>query len=441
MDNLVSQDAERAVLGAILIDSSVLPLVRAKISPEHYCSSLNSLIYSEICRIDDLNQEIDPITVSNHPEIDLSYVAEISDTLGSINNTESYADIILEKYKARKLYNASIEIAKIVADGNSVDESLQKAQTLLDSVNTGKEAIVDTAKDAAKKLMEVLEERIESEGRLTGVASGLEKVDERIMGYKPGNLIIISGRPGTGKTTFALNIAEHEAVVSRGSSLIFSLEMTSAELIEKFVSSIGSVNMSDLKTGQALCDEVTSSSLIAAVATIKDSKINICDKGGITLNEVRAIALGIKRKEGLSLVVIDYIQLMGGEGYNRENEISKISRGLKSLAKELNVPVIALSQLSRKCEERPNKRPMNSDLRESGSLEQDADIIQHLYRDEMYYPESQYKGISEIITGKFRGGEVGTDYVNWQGRFSRFKDLNYNDLPQEEFTSSKGFRG
>lgn len=440
MDNLISQEAEQAVLGAILIDSDLLPLVRAKLSSQHYGSGQNAIIYSEICRLDDLNQEIDPITVSDNNEIDIGYIAEIVDSCGSTKNTEAYADIVLDKYKARKLYSAATEINRMLLAGENVNESLEKAQSLLDSVDTGKEAIVDSAKDAAKKLLETLKQRAESDGRLTGVASGLEKLDERVMGYKPGNFILMSGRPGTGKTTLAMNIAENEAINNAGSVLIFSLEMTSSELIEKFVSSKGSINMKDLKTGEAVCNEEISSSLIAAVGHIKDSRINICDKGGITLNEVRAISLGIKRKEGLNLLVIDYIQLMGGDGYNRENEISKISRGLKALAKELEVPIIALSQLSRKCEERPNKRPMNSDLRESGSLEQDADIIHHLYRDEMYDPNSQYAGISEIITGKFRGGEVGTDYVNWQGRYSRFRNLDYNSLPSNENSyQKKGF--
>ncbi len=438
MNSLYSQEAEKAVLGAIMMNSDEIPIIRAKLSPECFSAVENNIIYTEICRLDDLNQKADPVTISNKQGIDIGYLMNIYETCVNPKNASSYADIIINKYKLRKLYNAAAEIKSMIASETNLDEAIETAARLIDSVDSEQDALVDNANEACKKFLTKLEEAANSDGSLVGVPTGLTKVDERILGYKPTDFIIMAGRPGMGKTTLALNIAEKFVIDNKKSVLIFSLEMPTDQLIRKMVGSRGTISGRDLKTGNALQDQEITPSLIAAVKLIKESNLYICDQAAVSLQEIRSISLSIQRKHDLHLMIIDYLQLIKIIGTNREVGIADISRGLKALAKELKIPVIAIAQLSRECEKRPDKRPINADLRESGSLEQDADVIQFLYRDEVYNENSQHKGVAEVITRKLRDGEIGTDFVEWQGRYSRFKDLSF-DLPEEENTNQRGF--
>lgn len=255
-----------------------------------------------------------------------------------------------------------------------------------------------------------------------GLPTGFKDVDERWMGMKPGNLILIPGRPGQGKTTFAMNICEYNAIHGK-SVLVFSLEMEAKELADKCLSSTGRIDFGRIMSGKMQEDDWPR--LTSAVSLLKGRKLFIDDRHSLTVAEMRAQAYRVKKDHDLDLIMVDYLQLMTSKGHSRENEVANLSRGLKGLAKELGIPVIAVAQLNRKCEERKNKRPINSDLRESGSLEQDANIIAFVYRDDYYYEDSPLKGTAEIITGKGRALKVGTDCLAWQGRFQRFDNLDH----------------
>lgn len=439
INNLTSLEAERAVLGAIMMKPDEIPIIRAKMPQGAFSAVENNLIYDEICRLDDLNQKVDPVTLGNKQGIDFIHVANIYETCVSTANAEAYADIVINKHKLRKLYNAAVQIKSMIASDVNLDEAIETASRLIDAVDNEQDALVDNATEACKKFLIKLEEAANSDGDIVGVPTGLTKLDERVLGYRPGNLIIIAARPAMGKTTLALNIAEKEVLDNNKTALVFSLEMPTDELIKKMVSSRGTIANNDLKTGYALQDEQSTSSLFAAISRIKESNLFICDKSAVSLQEIRSISLTTKRKHGLDLIVIDYLQLMKIRGDFREAGIAEISGGLKALAKELKIPIICLSQLNRKCEDRPDKRPMVSDLRESGAIEQDADIIHFIYRDEIYNENSQLKGVAEIITAKFREGEIGTDHVEWQGRYSRFKDLSFAIPDAQETTKTRGF--
>jgi len=300
---------------------------------------------------------------------------------------------------------------EIVCDAVMKIRSDQKEDTL----KVIDEVMVESLKD--------IERRFElGEDQFDGLSTGFKDVDDRWMGMKPGNLILIPGRPGQGKTTFAMNICEHNA--RQGESvLVFSLEMEAKELGDKTLASAGRIDFGRIMSGKMQEDDWPK--LSSAVHCLKGKKLFIDDRHSLTIAEMRARAYEIKREHGLSLIMIDYLQLMTSKGDNRENEVANLSRGLKGLAKELGIPIMAVAQLNRKCEERKNKRPIPSDLRESGALEQDANIIAFVYRDDYYYDDSPLKGTAEIITGKGRAIEVGTDCLAWRGRYQRFDNLEY----------------
>jgi len=273
-----------------------------------------------------------------------------------------------------------------------------------------------------KGTLEAIQSEFDSDGEFSGLATGYKDLDERWSGLKPHNLIYIAGRPAMGKTSLALNIAENAA--SNGKSVVFfSMEMSHDELTRKCLSSMGRVSFTRLT--KASLREVDWPKLTAGYSRLKDKNMFVDDRGGLTVAQIRGRCYQIQKKCGLDLVVIDYLQLMRGPGQSRENEIGGISRSLKELAKEMDCPVIVISQLNRQCEQRPNKRPILSDLRDSGSLEQDANIVAFVYRDDVYNEDSSIKGVAEIITRKFRGGKIGTDCMEWKGDMQRFDDLEH----------------
>lgn len=268
-----------------------------------------------------------------------------------------------------------------------------------------------------------IERRFElGEDQFDGLPTGFKDIDERWMGMKPGNFILVPGRPGQGKTTFAMNVCEHNAIQGK-SVLVFSMEMEAKELADKMLSSSGRIDFGRIMSGKMQEDDWPR--LSSAVSLLKGRKLFIDDRPSLSLSEVRAQSYRVKKEHGLDLIMVDYLQLMASKGHNRENEVANLSRGLKGLAKEMGIPVIAVAQLNRKCEERKNKRPVNSDLRESGSLEQDANIIAFVYRDDYYYDDSPLKGTAEIITGKGRAIKVGTDCLAWRGQYQRFDNLDH----------------
>ena len=422
-------EAEKAVLGTILINNDLLVDIRLKLEPDHFSYAEHQLIYSAICDLDDQKKPVDFVILSERDAIDTLALMEISESSCSTANALAYADSVVKFHKKRSLITASNEI-KEIAVNEEPDVAVEKSISLIDQISQKEEDTFKTGAQAVKGLLEIMDRRLNGE---KGVPTGFKTIDQRINGFRGGDLVIIAGTSGMGKTTYGLNIIEDIAIVQKKPVMIFSMEMPNEQLMEKMIASRGSINVDWLRTSYALKDESCTSSLMAATKVVKDAPIFMDDRGGVTVNYIRAQAMRVKRKHGLGAILIDYIQLMEGKGENRTVQIGSISRGLKALAKELDIPILALSQINRGVASREDKRPRISDLRESGAIEQDADIIQMLYRDEYYNKEmSQHQGLAEVITGKFRMGEPGTDFLGFNGRHSKFFDIDYIPKPPEE---------
>ncbi|OUR88962.1 replicative DNA helicase, partial [Methylophaga sp. 42_8_T64] len=283
-------------------------------------------------------------------------------------------------------------------------------------------------KEVLSKVVDRIDTLFENDSPITGLSTGFSDFDEQTSGLQPADLVIVAGRPSMGKTTFAMNLAENAAIKSKEPVAVFSMEMPADSLAMRMLSSLGQIDQSRLRSGRLNDDDWPR--LTSAIALLNEAPLFIDDTPALTVTELRARARRLKREHGLSLIVIDYIQLMqgsSGSSENRATEVSEISRSLKALAKELEVPVIALSQLNRSLEQRPNKRPVMSDLRESGAIEQDADLIVFIYRDEVYNEDSPEKGKAEIIIGKQRNGPIGKVILTFQGKYTRFENFAYND--------------
>jgi replicative DNA helicase len=274
-------------------------------------------------------------------------------------------------------------------------------------------------------VIDTIDTLFNSDNAITGISTGFTDLDEKTSGLQPSDLIIVAGRPSMGKTTFAMNLVENALMRSEKAILVYSLEMPAESLVMRMLSSLGRIDQTKVRSGRL--DEDDWPRLTSAVNLLQERKLFIDDSAGISPSDMRARTRRLAREHGeIGLIMVDYLQLMqigGSAGENRTNEISEISRSLKALAKEFNCPVVALSQLNRSLEQRPNKRPINSDLRESGAIEQDADVIMFVYRDEVYHPETEYKGVAEVIIGKQRNGPIGTVRLAFQGKFTRFDNL------------------
>ena len=344
----------------------------------------------------------------------------------SAANIRRYAEVVSEKRTLRDLLAASAQIADLAnADGSKpIDQRIDEAQAVIFSLAERRGGGADDPEGIGVLLPGVVDDvqaRFDRGGAITGLSTGFDDLDAKTCGLNPGDLVVVAGRPSMGKTAFALNVAEHVAVNEGKPALVFSMEMGKKQLSERSIASIGRVSMNALRSGRMSDDEWSRMSF--AIGKLFKAPLLIDDAPALTVTQMRSRARRIAKKHGLSLVVVDYIQLATGEGQSREQEVSSISRGLKALAKEFNCPVIALSQLNRKVDERPNKRPLMSDLRDSGAIEQDADLILMMYRDEYYHPETTDKGIAEIIVAKQRMGETGIIPVLFRGEFSRFENL------------------
>lgn len=402
-------------------------------------------IFATIKALCDEGSDPDLLTVAERMEAagyedvfdDLTQSAEFV-TLGNI---ETQCKELKRNALSRKLKEAATTIARLAQDQDP-ETAYEQACNALNSLRAGD---ADDSLHAMNQIlmgyMEDLERRFESDDVFDGLTTGYDEVDNRWMGLKPQNLIVVAGRPAMGKTTFGLNCVEHS--VRQGNSwLVFSMEMSSDELAGKLISSAGHVPYSRLQNADL--DGEDWPKLTSGVTLLKDGLLHVDERGGITVADMRARAYEILGKTGnLDGIMADYIQLMTGEGQSRENQIGSISRALKGLAKEFNIPVIAISQLNRKCEERPNKRPILSDLRDSGSIEQDANIVSFVYRDDVYNEDSPVKGVAEIITAKYRGGKIGTDCLAWRGEYQRFDNLEYRPdvesvAEQQEQAKSRG---
>ena len=438
-----SQDAEQAVLAGVLLDANMWNEVDERVSAPDFYNRAHQLIYKAMESVAGRKQEaLDVVTVANAlreaGELDncggTAYLASLADAYGSAQNVAAYADIVREASILRALLKSSGEIAQSVyqPEGRSAAQLLDSAeQRVFDIKNQYKQH--EEGKDGLHPIKNVLADTIEylqevnqRGSDVIGISTGFKDLDKMTAGMQAGDLIIIAGRPSMGKTTFAMNIAEAVAIGAEQPVAVFSLEMPARALVLRMMSSLGSIDQSQLRKGDIKGND-TRGKLALAVRLLQNAPLYIDDGSNLTITELRARVRRLKSEVGaLGLVLVDYLQLMqlpDSRDDNRASLIGEISRGLKLLAKEMEVPVIALSQLSRQVEHRPNKRPIMSDIRESGAIEQDADVIMFVYRDEVYNPDSPEKGTAEIVIGKQRNGPIGTVKLTFLGQYLKFADF------------------
>jgi len=435
-----SMEAEQALLGGLMLDNQALDKVADVISEGDLYRQDHRLIYRHVCRLIDKNRPADVVTVAEAlescNELDgiggLPYLSALAQSTPSSANIRRYAEIVRERAVMRKLaeVGASIAESAYAPAGRSARELLDEAETKVFDIAEAGTRSTQGFQELPPLLTHVVE-RIdqlynqENPSDVTGVATGFADLDRQTSGLQPGDLVIVAGRPSMGKTALALNMAEHVALDLQLPVAVFSMEMSGPQLAMRLIGSVGRLDQHRLRTGRLEDDDWRR--LTKAVGQLNDAPIYIDETAALNALELRARARRLARQcggPGLGLIVIDYLQLMSASsaGENRATEISEISRSLKALAKELHVPVIALSQLNRSLEQRPNKRPVMSDLRESGAIEQDADLILFIYRDEVYNPETQDKGIAEIIIGKQRNGPIGMEKLTFLREFTRFEN-------------------
>lgn len=431
-----SVEAEQAVLGGLMQDNTVWDDVAEVLQPEDFYRHEHQQIFAVMMRQVDASKPLDVVTLvealDSLGELDsaggLEYLTDLVSHARGTANISAYTQIIRERATLRTLIRVSSEIAD-----SAFNPAGRPAADVLDMAEQKVFQIADQrARDSGPqqvnplltKAVEKIDELIKSKGGITGLSTGYTDLDKKTSGLQKSDLIIVAGRPSMGKTTFAMNLAEHAALHQDKPVLVYSLEMPADSLIFRMLSSIGRIDQSRLRSGQL--EDEDWPKLTAAIAKLKDRPLLIDDTIGLSPTEMRARARRVAREYGgLGLVVVDYLQLMQIKGFgdNRVGEISEISRSLKTLAREFECPVIALSQLNRALEQRPNKRPVMSDLRESGAIEQDADIIAFVYRDEVYNEDTQDKGVAEIIIGKQRNGPIGTVRLGFVGHHLRFENL------------------
>jgi replicative DNA helicase len=429
-----SIESEQAVLGAILIEAEALTTVSELLRTDDFYRKSHQTIFESIMRVSESGEPVDLITVTADLQtlavIDdvggVAYLTQLANSVPTAANVDYYSAIVREKSIMRRLINTATKIATTGYQGGiEVSELMDEAEKRIleisqaGSVNKGFKEI----KDVLLGTFERIELLFNNKGAVTGLSSGYPDLDKMTSGFQRSDLIILAARPAVGKTAFALNVAQNIAVRSREPVAIFSLEMGAEQLVQRMLCAEANIDATKMRTGFLEDDDWPK--LTMAVGTLSDAPIFIDDTPGITVTDIRAKCRRLKAEHGLGLVMIDYLQLIQGRGKgdNRQQEVSEISRTLKLIARELHVPVIALSQLSRSVEQRQDKRPMMSDLRESGSIEQDADIVSFLYRDDYYNPESERKNIIEVIIAKQRSGPTGTVELVFLKNFNKFVSL------------------
>lgn len=430
-------NAEQSVLGSLVLDSDLIGDVIDVISSEdEFYHEAHKEIYRTIKRLFSEGKTIDMITVSDDLTKNqllqavggFEYLSELSDVGTLISNVSNHAKIVHEKYTLRRLIKSSTDIVEKGYEGHDANILIEEAESSIFEISQnrdrkGFQAISDILQTTYEKIVQLHEDP----NALTGVPTGFDALDEITNGMQRSDMILIAARPSMGKTAFALNLCQHAAVKEKKSVAIFSLEMAADQLVQRLLSAQSLVSISDIRTGQIEDDDWFK--LTRSSAQLAEAKIFIDDTPGITVAEIRSKCRRLKMSQGLDMIMIDYLQLMsgGGKQENRQQEISTISRSLKSIAREMNCPVIALSQLSRASELRADHRPILSDLRESGAIEQDADLVMFLYRDEYYHPDTvdeKLKGIGEVIIAKQRNGETGKIYLAWLGKYTKFANTS-----------------
>ena len=435
-----STEAEQSVLGGLMLENSAWDRIADVVSGEDFYRHEHRLIFRAIANLINESRPADIITVQESLERNeeleaaggFNYLITLAQNTPSAANIRRYAEIVRERSIMRQLAEVGTEIARSAYNpqgrdaGQLLDEAENKVFQIAESTAKSKQGFLEMP-DLLKEVVERIDMLYSRDNpdEVTGISTGFIDLDKKTSGLQPGDLIIVAGRPSMGKTAFSINIAEHVAVENKLPVAVFSMEMGGAQLVMRMLGSVGRLDQSVLKTGR-LQDEHWGR-LNEAVVKLSDAPMYIDETPGLTALELRARRLARQFNGKLGLIVIDYLQLMSGSGRsdNRASELGEISRSLKALAKELQVPVIALSQLSRTVEQRTDKRPMMSDLRESGAIEQDADLIMFMYRDEYYNSDSPAKGLAECIIGKHRNGPVGKVFLTWMGQFTKFDNAAY----------------
>lgn len=430
-----SIEAEQSLLGGLMLDALAWDKVADVITADEFYRKDHRLIFAAIANLVDSGSPCDVVTVSEHldsrGELEnsggLEYLATLANETAGAANARAYAKILRERATLRALISAGNEIAgsAFANDGRTAAEVLDDAEKMVfaiaDKGARGKKGF-KSLKDILPEAVDRIDTLHQSEGDITGISTGFNEFDKLTAGLQPGDLIIIAGRPSMGKTTLAVNIAENAAIGSKVPTAIFSMEMPAQQLAFRMISSLGRVDQTHLRTGNFPDEDW--SRINTAVQLMSEAPIYIDDTPSLSPGEIRARARRLQREHGLGLIVIDYLQLMQvpGNKENRATEIAEISRGLKALAKELSCPVIALSQLNRSVEQRTDKRPVMSDLRESGAIEQDADLILFIYREEVYNQDTPRKGIADIAIAKQRNGPIGDFPLTFVGRYTKFEN-------------------
>lgn len=448
---IFSIEAEQAVCGGLLVDPEKLTDVLEVINYQDFYTARCRTVFHAIQSLAAASHPFDAITVSESlqagNQLDdvggMGYIIELASQVSSTSNLIAYARIIGEKSLQRKIIDNCQSVIDATGSGRYTTQELishaQEQMAIIDG--TTKADVFDTFQELLKCRFKALDDRSSGNALARGVTTGFAALDERFGLMEPGELILLAARPSMGKTTLALNIVT--AAASQGDVLVFSLEMTKEQLVDKMICASAGINYKAFKDGQL--DEQEWSMVEIGARKIRNLNITIIDRAAMEITHAVNIAKKIARSGNLKLIMADYLQLFRCKAGDRFNEVSEISRSLKAMAKHCNCPVLALSQLSRKCEERGNKRPIPSDLRESGQIEQDADIICFIYRDEVYNEDTRDKGIAEIITAKNREGEIGTDGLQAELNKSRFTNLSFkfkaHDDTENEKPSIRKVRG
>ena len=431
-----SIEAEQSVVGAMLMDKDAILTATEIVSGQDFYQTAYGVIFDSMVELFNEGKPVDLVTLQERlkekdvpPEIaSLEFVRDLVSAVPTSANVKYYAQIVADKSMLRKLIKLNDEISNTCYAGKesleTILETTEKSMfQLLQQRNTGEYVPI---RQVVLNALDKIEKASKSKGTVTGIPTGFIDLDYKLSGLQPSDLILVAARPSMGKTAFVLNIAQYVAFKKDRATAIFSLEMSKEQLVNRLFSLESQVDAQALRTGNMKDSDWEK--LIEGAGIIGKSKLIIDDTPGISVSELRSKCRKYKLEHGLDLIIIDYLQLMTGSvgkrSESRQQEISEISRSLKGLARELNVPVIALSQLSRAVESRPDKRPMLSDLRESGAIEQDADVVMFIYRDEYYNKDSEYKKQAEIIIAKQRNGPVGTVHLAWLGEYTKFANLS-----------------
>ena len=432
-----SVEAEQSVIGSMLIDSEAIVVASELITGEDFYNKQLGVVFEAMIELHDKGKPVDLITLQDKlkekdvpAEVSsLEFIRDIITAVPTSANVKYYANIVAEKSILRKMIRLNEEIENLCYSGKeSMEFILEDAEKrIFDLVQKRNSGEFVPIRQIVMNALDKIEAASKNTGRVTGIATGFLDLDFKTSGMQPADLVLIAARPSMGKTAFVLNIAQHVAFRLNQTVAIFSLEMSKEQLVNRMFSLESNVDAQNLRNGNL--SDLEWEKLIESAGVIGRSNLIIDDTPGISISELRSKCRKYKMEHDLKMIIIDYLQLMSGSGRSesRQQEISEISRSLKAVARELKVPVLALSQLSRAVEQRPDKRPMMSDLRESGAIEQDVDVIMFIYRDDYYNKDSEKKGISEIIIGKQRNGPIGTVELVWLPEYTKFANKEHGN--------------